>query len=163
FYRAWAASDPSTSRARPDDDEFAAAVGALVGLFGNSTLGRELVADDAKLGLAGRYAPSVRSADGLEAVLAGYFPLPVSLRHVGGSWRPIPPESRTRLGVRGASATLGDSATLGSASWQCQSRFEVTVGPLTFEQFLGFTPGSRALREMSTLIRYYTTDEWSWQ
>jgi len=162
FYRAWAASDPSTSRARPDDDEFAAAVGALVGLFGPATLGRETVPDDAKLGLAGRYAPSVRSADGLEAILMDYFQLPVSIRQFVGSWLPIPPESRTRLGVRGPSATLGDSATLGAASWQCQGRFEVTVGPLTFEQFLGFTPGSRALREMSTLIRYYTTDEWSW-
>jgi type VI secretion system protein ImpH len=40
---------------------------------------------------------------------------------------------------------------------------EVTVGPLAFEQFLDLMPGSRALREMSTLIRYYTTDEWSWQ
>src|SRR6185295_4778542 len=84
-------------------------------------------------------------------------------RQFVGSWLPIPAESRTRLGVHGPSATLGHSASLGGASWQCQSRFEVTVGPLAFEQFLDFMPGSRALREMSTLIRYYTTDEWSWQ
>jgi type VI secretion system protein ImpH len=58
---------------------------------------------------------------------------------------------------------LGRTATLGASSWQCQSRFEVVVGPLRFEDFLQFLPGSRALRELGDLVRLYTCGEWSWQ
>jgi len=37
------------------------------------------------------------------------------------------------------------------------------VGPLPFEAFLQFLPGSRALRALRDFIRFYTTGEWSWQ
>jgi type VI secretion system protein ImpH len=89
--------------------------------------------------------------------------LPIEIRPFIGEWLPIPPEARTRLGARDASAVIGAAATLGAASWQRQNRFEVTVGPLPFETFLRFLPGSRALEEMTALIRFYTTDEWGWQ
>jgi type VI secretion system protein ImpH len=80
-----------------------------------------------------------------------------------GGWLRIPVDARTRLGVRDPSAVIGEAATLGSSSWQCQNRFEVAVGPLSFETFMGFLPGSRALEKMTALIRFYSTDEWAWQ
>ena len=48
------------------------------------------------------------------------------------------------------------AATLGAASWQRRSKFEIVIGPLTFESFLQFLPGTRALRELAALIRLYT-------
>ena len=37
------------------------------------------------------------------------------------------------------------------------------IGPLRFEEFLQYLPGSRSLRSLRDLIRLYTSDEWSWQ
>jgi predicted component of type VI protein secretion system len=120
-------------------------------------------ADRAKLGLAGRYAPSVRSADGLEAILRDYFRLPISIRQFVGSWLPIPAESRTRLGVRGPSATLGRLRVAGRGVVAMPEPLRSHGRSARIRAVPRFHAGSRALREMSTLIRYYTTDEWSWQ
>jgi len=163
FYRAWAESDPVASYARPDDDDFAGFLGALVGLFDESATGRDSIPDYAKLGRASRVSVGAKSADGLEAVLSDYFGQNIRVREFVGGWLRIPAEWRTRLGANDASAVLGRSATLGAASWQRQSRFEVVVGPLPFEAFLQFLPGSRALRALRDFIRFYTTGEWSWQ
>lgn len=163
FYRAWADSDPVASHARPEDDGFATFLGSLVGLFDESALGRDSIPDGAKLSRAGLIAGGGKSADGLEALLSDYFRQRIEVRQFVGSWLRVPEELRTRLGVDDSSAILGNSATLGAASWQRQSKFEVVVGPLPFEAFLQFLPGSRALRALGDLIRLYTTGEWSWQ
>jgi len=163
FYRSWADSDPVASHSRPDDDDFAAFLGALIGVFDESALGRDSVPDYAKLCRAGLLAAGSKSADGLEAILADYFRHPIEVREFVGGWLRIPPELRTRLGGMDASAVLGQAATLGAASWQRQGKFEVVVGPMPFESFLQFLPGSRALRSLADFIRFYTSGEWSWQ
>ena len=163
FYRAWAHSDPVASHARPDDDEFAQCVGALAGLPDESAYGRDSIADSAKLFRAGLLASACRSADGLEALLSDYFGQKIEVRQFVGGWLRVPRELQTRLGGKDGYATLGATATLGASSWQRQNRFEVVVGPLAFEAFLRFLPGSRALRSMADLVRLYTTGEWSWQ
>jgi len=162
FYRAWADSDPTASHARAADDAFAGHLGALIGLFGEAAAGRDIVPDYAKLCRVGVIA-GARSAEGLQSLLVDYFGLPIEIRQFVGGWLRIPVDARTRLGMRDPSAVIGEAATLGSSSWQCQNRFEVAVGPLSFETFMGFLPGSRALEKMTALIRFYSTDEWAWQ
>jgi type VI secretion system protein ImpH len=163
FYRAWADSDPVASHARPDDDRFAHCLGSLVGLFHDSALGRDSVPDAAKLSRAGLIGGSSKSADGLEALLSDYFGQRIEVRQFVASWLRVPEELRTRLGIDDSSAVLGVSATLGAASWQRRSKFEVVIGPLTFESFLQYLPGSRALRALGDVIRFYTSGEWDWQ
>jgi len=163
FYRAWADSDPVASHSRRDDDDFAAFLGALVGIFDESARDRDSIPDYAKLCRAGQIGAGSRSAEGLEAILSDYFRQKIEVREFVGSWLRIPNELRTRLGGTDDAAVLGRAATLGAASWQRQGKFEVVVGPMSFEAFLQFLPGSRALRSLADFIRFYTTDEWSWQ
>lgn len=163
FYRAWAEADPVASHARPEDDDFARYAGALIGLPGDSGLKRDSVADFGKLFRAGLLASASRSADGLEALLSDYFQQTIRVRQFVGGWLRVPVELRTRIGTKDGHAILGNTATLGASSWQCQSRFEIVVGPLRFEDFLQFLPGSRALRALGDLVRLYTSGEWSWQ
>jgi type VI secretion system protein ImpH len=163
FYRAWANSAPATSVDRPSEDRFAMHLGALVGLGSKPALQRDAVHDYAKLHRAGRFAPHARSAESLEAILGDYFELPIEVRCFTGEWLDIPPDSVCRLGGSPECALLGASATLGSASWQCQHKFEIVVGPLSLAAFGDFLPGSRGLRELHSLVRLYTSDEWSWQ
>ena len=161
FYRAWADSDPAASHARPDDDAFAGFLGALIGFFDETAERRDSIPDRAKLFRSGLLSSASRSADGLETLLTDYFRQRIRIRQFVGSWLRVPSEQRTHLA--GEYAVLGRTAALGGQSWQCQNRFEVVIGPLPFEDFLGFLPGSRALRSLSDLIRLYTSGEWSWQ
>jgi type VI secretion system protein ImpH len=162
FYRAWANSDPATNFDRPASDRFAAHLGSFIGLS-PACRERDDVIDYAKLSRCGQLAPQSRSAEGLESLLADYFELPVNIEPFVGAWLQIPPETYCRLGRDRDCALLGAGATLGRASWQCQHKFEIVVGPLSLAQFSDLLPGSRALRELRALVRFYTNDEWSWQ
>jgi type VI secretion system protein ImpH len=111
----------------------------------------------------GSFAPQTRSADGLEAVLADYFDLPVEIRQFSAEWVQIPRELRCRLGRDGDLCALGAGATLGAATWECQHKFEIVLGPLSLVTLRSFLPGARGLRELYSLVRRYTSDEWTWQ
>lgn len=163
FYRAWAESDPVASHARPADDDFARYLGALSGLFADSAFERDSVHDHAKLFRAALFASASRSGDGLESLLTDYFGQPIEVREFVSGWLRVPQDLRTRLGRKDGYASLGETATLGAAAWQSGNRFEVRIGPMRFEDFLQFLPGSRALRALKDLVRLYTSDEWSWQ
>jgi type VI secretion system protein ImpH len=159
FYRAWANSEPVVSLDRPDTDRFRAYVGALFGLAPDCAYDADAAPDYAKLSRAGRFAQQARSADGLEAVLADYFDLPVEVRPYCGEWLDIPPDLHCRLGEQ----RLGASVTLGGSTWQCQHKFEIVLGPLARPVFGNFLPGARGLEELRALVRFYTNDEWAWQ
>jgi type VI secretion system protein ImpH len=163
FYRAWANSDPTVNMDRPDTDRFATYVGSLFGLAPDSARDRDAAPDYAKLARAAHFGPQVRSAEGLEMILADYFRLPVELRQFVGSWLDVPPELFCRLGGAEGSAVVGRSATLGATNWQCQHKFEIVLGPLNLETFSRFLPGASGLRELHALVRLYTNDEWAWQ
>jgi type VI secretion system protein ImpH len=162
FYRAWAESDPATCRDRPDSDRFELYVGSLLGLGFASSAARDAVLDQAKLSRAAQFGAHARSAEGLQDVLASYFELPIEVHSFAPAWLEIPPSCYTRLGRASENAQLGLGTMLGSASWQSQHQFAITLGPVplvTFEQFL---PGTQGLREFAALVRLYTNDEWSW-
>jgi type VI secretion system protein ImpH len=159
FYRAWANSEPAVSLDRPDADRFRAYVGSLFGLASECAHDADAAPDYAKLSRAGRFAPQARSGDGLEAILADYFELPVDVRPYCGEWLDIPADLHCRLGEQ----RLGASVTLGGSTWQCQHKFEIVLGPLAREVFSNFLPGARGLEELRALVRFYTNDEWAWQ
>lgn len=163
FYRAWANSDPATSFDRPRSDRFVMYLGALLGLAPPEARERDAVADYAKLNHAGAFTQQTRSAEGLEVVLENYFGLTVRVNQFVGAWLNIPDELRCRLAGVKDFATLGQGATLGAATWQCQHKFEVVLGPLTLATLKNFLPGTRGLTELHALVRLYTSDEWTWQ
>lgn len=175
FYRAWANADPTTSLDRPDTDRFVKYLGALAGMASEWARNRDVVPDYAKLHRAGLFAARVRSAEGLQQILADYFAtaagrrpwrstqLPVQVCQFIADWMDVPAEAYCRLGAGESVAALGRTATLGASSWQCQHKFEIVLGPLSREDFTDFLPGSRGIRELYALVRLYTNDEWTWQ
>jgi type VI secretion system protein ImpH len=163
FHRAWANSDPASNLDRPAQDRYLTYLGSFVGIAGEPARARDDVLDYAKLRRCGRFAPQCRSAEGLEAILGDYFELPIQIKQFVGAWLDVPQDSFCRLGGKPEYARLGDGATLGSASWQCQHKFEIVIGPLGLDNFIDFLPGSRGLRELRALTHMYTNDEWAWQ
>lgn len=163
FYRAWANLDPCTSFDRPQVDRFRLFAGALIGLGAPGAQDRDSVPDYAKVARSGLYGPQSRSAESLERIIAEYFELEVQVIPFVGGWLDIPEEGRCCLGREPQYATLGVSATLGASTWQCQSRFEIVLGPLAIRDFTNFLPGARGLSQLKALVRLYTNEEWSWQ
>lgn len=163
FYRAWANSDPACSLDRPESDRFRTYLGALIGLGAEPAWQRDRVDDHAKFSRVGQFGPHARSVAGLESILAGYFEDRVSVRQFVGAWLEIPPETYCRLGGAGGSSVLGVSASIGAASWQCQHKFEIIIGPIDAAEFEQFLPGAAGLRHLRDLVLGYTNGEWSWQ
>ena len=161
FYRAWADADPCTSLDRPGGDLFRLYAGALIGIGAPTARDRDAVPDYAKLARAGLLAPHSRPAQCLERLVADYFGLESQLVQFVGEWLPIPPQARLRLAEEGAA--LGVGATLGEMTWQCQTRFEIVLGPLAIGEFVNFLPGARGLEQLRALVKLYTNGEWSWQ
>lgn len=162
FYRAWAQAQPTVSMDRPDQDRFAAYVGALAGIGTRGLRGRDAAGDSVKLFHAGLLARQVRNADGLQALLADYFGVAVDVEQFVGHWMPLPERDRTRLGSGTAGAQLGIGAVLGARVWDRQHRFRLRLGPLDLTQYESFLPGGAALPRLAALVRQYLCFELDW-
>lgn len=167
FYRAWAQAQPTVSLDRPATDRFADYVGSLFGTGTSAHRGRDAVSDHAKLFFSGRQARQVRNAEGLAAVLTGYFKVPVRVESFVGHWMELPKSERTRLPTRadrvlGATAQLGVGAVAGHKVWDRQHKFRIHVGPLGLAQYQSFLPTGTAVAALADWVRHYVGRELEW-
>jgi type VI secretion system protein ImpH len=162
FYRAWAQAQPTVSLDRPAEDRFSIHVGALVGIGTKSLRERDAAGDFVKLFHAGLLSRQIRNADGLQALLTGYFRVPVRVEQFVGHWMKLPESDRTRLGSGTAGAQLGVGTVLGGRVWDRQHRARIRLGPLTLAQYEAFLPGGTALPRLVALVRQYLCFELDW-
>lgn len=158
FYRAWAEAQPAVHADRPDDDQFAKWLGALIGIAPLPMRDRDAVPDAAKRFHAGILSRGVKNAEGLESLLRAYLQVPVRVESFVGHWMQLRPQDRTRLGAGHAaepSAQLGQSAVAGSKVWDRQYKFRIHVGPLDRAQFEAFLPGGNALAAVRDTVRQF--------
>ena len=163
FYRAWADAQPTVHFDRPDTDRFSAYVGSLLGIGMPALRDRDSVPDIAKLYYAGHLACQTHHPDGLRAMLADFFDMPVSIEEFVGQWTEIPDDCRFLLGEQSESATLGVDCTLGSHVWDCQQKFRITIGPIGWDDFVRMLPGNASLKRLKDMVRNYTGDELLWE
>jgi len=161
FYRAWAQAQPTVSLDRPREDRFSTYAGALVGLGLPAVRGRDAVNDHAKLFFSGLLVRQVRNADGLAALLSGFFRVPVRIEQFVPHWLTLPVNDRTRLGTA-ETASLGRGAMLGSRVWDRQHKFRIRLGPLTLAQYESFLPGGSAIGKIVAWVRQYLNFELDW-
>lgn len=158
FYRAWAEAQPAVHADRPDDDQFAKWVGALIGIAPAPMRERDTVPDAAKRFHAGTLSRGVKNGEGLESVLRAFLEVPVRVESFVGHWMQLRLSDRTRLGAGRAaepSAQLGRSAVAGSKVWDRQYKFRIHVGPLDRAQFEAFLPGGNALAAVRDTVRQF--------
>src|SRR5688572_11984092 len=110
FYRAWAQAQPHVNRDRPNDDRFAAYVGAFLGMSSPAFGNRDTVPDLAKLFHVGALIRQTRNAEGLIAILHHFFRVPVRIHEFVGHWMSLSQRERTYLRRQGA--VLGAGAVL---------------------------------------------------
>jgi type VI secretion system protein ImpH len=160
FYRAWADADPCRSLDRRDSSRFDAYVGSVFGVGTPELHDRDEVPDDAKRYLAGILALGNRPVAGLKAILCEFFRLPFAVREFVGEWLKLPEADWCSLGVSGT--RLGEDSIAGCSVWNCQHKFRLVCGALTFAEFVAMLPGGGSLRRLHDLVRNYLGDELDW-
>jgi type VI secretion system protein ImpH len=162
FYRAWATGKPVVNYERRGADRFSIHLASLFGMGLESLRHADAVSEEAKQYYAGRLARATRNAEGLAAILEGYFGVPAGVEQFVGRWLHLPPECLCRLGGSPSSATLGTNAIVGARVWECQQTFHVRLGPMGLKQFVRLLPGGSSLARLTAWVRNYTGDELSW-
>jgi len=162
FYRAWASAQPAVSFDRPESDRFALYVGSLFGMGLPSQRDRDVVPDLTKLFYAGQFVCPTRHAEGLKAILAGFFRLPVEVEQFVGEWIPLPRGNLCRLGQSRETSTLGRSLIVGSRVWECQHKFRVLFGPMSLVDYEDLLPGGASLDRLTAMIQNFLGGELAW-
>ncbi len=162
FYRAWANAEPTVNFDRPETDRFALYVGALFGLGMPSLRHRDGMPDLAKLYFAGRFACQSRPAEGLQAILEGFFDAPVRIEQFVGGWMEVPEEARCRLGESPDTGTLGETLVIGERVWGGQQKFRIVFGPMSLADYLRLIPSGDSLDLLVPIVRNYVGDELTW-
>lgn len=165
LYRAWSDARPETafdvvadSRAQhPISDRLR----ALAGLAHAELDTADSVPHDFKLAFASTFARRVRSPVALQAMLAQFLGEPVRVEEFSARWLDIPTDQQSRLGRR--FATLGDDAVAGRRTWDCSTRFDIVIGPLSAPRYRALLPGTPGWAQVQDLVALYSGPEWNWR
>lgn len=164
FYRAWCKyrfpiAFERAAREHGREDAFTGALYSLVGT-GTPSLRRRLAIGDVALAYqAGHFARAVRTAVDLEDLLSDLFGVPVLVEQFVGRWLALPPTERCRLPRQRETGDvrvqLGAGATLGSRTWDVQSKIRIHVGPLGLAQLEHLAPDGPGHRAFLSIVHTY--------
>jgi type VI secretion system protein ImpH len=149
YYRAWADAHPAVQVERAVGGRVRAMLEAMAGIGLPGTQDADL--DTVKLRQAASLASQVDGPERLTLFLAEAFKVPVQIREFIAAWITVPTGLQTRLAT--AYAGLGRGATIGPRVFNRQSRIELRVGPLGYEDFKAFLPGGQRLKLFKQAVR----------
>ncbi len=162
FYRASTQHDPAINYDRQDDDAITDIVSAFGGYFEPGAKDRDAMPDHAKRWHGAWMSSKCKSPDGLTAIIEQHFDLKAKVIEFVGGWLSLPDDALLRLGERRACAVLGKSAYLGRRVWSISHKFRLSVGPLSWQDYLSFKPGQSRAKVLHDFVRNYTGDELDW-
>ena len=137
-------------------DAFSGALYGLVGLAEPTLRGRQAVQDTTLAFYAGHYAHRPRTAGALSSLLSDYFQSDVRIIQFQGNWSSLSVEEQSRLRRGpGSFSQLGVDAVCGSMIYDVQNGFRVALGPLDWDQFIAFMPGTPQMAELIALTRSF--------
>ncbi len=109
-------------------------------------------------GLLSRSVPSVAA---IEATVEYFADASAQVDQLVERMIPLDLEDQSQLGM--ANGNLGVNAVCGSFAWDCQSKFRVKIGPMTYRRFLRFTPSGDMLRPIFSLVKYASGPEYEFE
>lgn len=162
FYRAWAASQATAGLDRPRREKFTFYIASLTGQD-VTEIEQGPLPSHARLSASPHLIREARNPDGLAATLSHYFAVPVSIDENVFHWMERPPAKQSRLGVPGASSTMGVDAMLGDHIPDRQGKFRIVMGPLDLAAYLRFTPQGDQLLRLVEWVRAFVGQELRWE
>jgi len=144
----------------PEKSRFSDYLFSFMGMGTKGLRGRMKVKDRALLFYTGLLTQQPRSMTGLKAVISDYFNVRVQGNQLCGQWHAIDEDQLSRIGSSGQNRRLGIDTVAGSRVWDQQSKFELEIGPLTFEELYDFLPEvGTAFVPLYELTRFYAGTE----
>ncbi len=140
FYQAWAAVRPTANFDLGSRDRFGDYVNSVFGLGMRPLMGRDALPDRPKRHYSGMLSCQTKHAEGLLAILKGYFGLPVDIEQFVGQWIELPTDCQCRMGESANTSMLGKTLAIGSHVWDCQQKFRIVFGPLALEDYYNLLP-----------------------
>ena len=163
YYRAWANVQQTVCYDRPGEDKFANYIKSLFGTGLSSMQDRDALPDKAKLYYSGHLSSFTANKSSMEAFLSEYFEIPVVVEEFIGRWVDIPYEDQSRIGESAETGLLGQTMVIGSKTWECQSKFRLTFGPMNLEDFERMLPSQEALERLKAWVKNYVGLEFEWE
>ncbi len=164
FYLAWRKNRFDLHvESPPDEGGFVRHLLDLLGLGLDEFQGRQEVPDDTLVYYSGLLAPQARSAAALRQLLEDRLGVPVEVEEFVGGWFPLPERDRCHLGEDDGSTVLGGGAVVGDEIWDQQSKVRLRLGPLDRETFRRFLPGGADHRELRSLVRFFSHDQFEFE
>ncbi len=150
FYRAWKAGEQAVDLDRPGGGLVTDIIRALSG----NPCEKSALPPYADAYWSGILGNTVKSRAGLEALLNGYFDLPVRIADQQVSSADIPESYRCRLG-KCSTAELGRTLQLGSRFYSKSRKFVVEIGPVSFAACRFVLPGMQEFRDLTMIVCRY--------
>jgi type VI secretion system protein ImpH len=162
IYRAWAQSQAAAGLDRMNDEVFSGYVARLTG-HDPLEIRDSVLPAHARLAASTHLGREARNPDGLAATLARFFAVPVQLHEFVLHWIRIDSDDRSHLGQARASSVMGVGAIAGEVVADRQNKFRLVLGPLSLDQYLGFTPQGRDLPLLVEWVRGFVGHEFVWE
>ena len=138
-------------------DEFSWRLFAVAGLSAEGVAASAGVPAQRLLRFAGLLSQKPRSAAALRAILSTWFGgLRVAIAQCNPRWVYLGGQLRSALGRQ--SCRLGDDATIGARVRDWTGKFRLRIGPVDFDTYRSFLPGSENLRTLNSLVRATSGD-----
>jgi type VI secretion system protein ImpH len=175
FYRTWAVNQKSvdfdraariTERSAVAENwagpRFPLYIGSFFGFGMSSVRARDEISDWAKLFYSGRLTCQTRNAEGLGAIVEDYFRIQTQIQTFMGQWLDLPPPSICKIGDSPASGSLGVTTIVGSRFWDCQLKFRIRLGPMSFSDLQRMLPIGNSFRRLKCWVMNYVGEEFFW-
>jgi len=162
FYRAWASAQKTADFDRPESSRFAAYIGSLFGIGMESLYARDAVPDRAKLYFAGRLACQTRHAEGLHAIIEGFFGIRTTIEEFTGFWMNVPEANQCRLGESPETGALGLTTIVGAKKYDTQLKFRIRMGPMKLIDLERMLPSGPSFKRLKAWVLNYVGYELKW-
>ena len=161
FYRAWFISQDTASLDRKSDERFAFYTGSLAGLDPKD-IADSLLPVHPRLASTSHLIREARNPEGLVGALTYYFDIPVRMEEYVEQWIYLEKNEQSSLGDFSSAVLLGDDAILGNAIQDKQHKFRLVLGPLSFSQYVLFSPWGKDLPILREWVRNFIGLEYAW-
>ncbi|HSN97674.1 MAG TPA: type VI secretion system baseplate subunit TssG [Candidatus Nanopelagicales bacterium] len=155
FYRTWAKYRLPVTYRRGGADAFTSRMFCSVGVDGFRPGSQTPVDRFFFLRYASILASKSRSARGLEVVLKDMFgDMGIQIEQFVGHWTLIEKPNRNKLGVQ--NHQLGQSLTIGRYVYDGSGRFNIHIGPVSYDDYLSLLPGGHRQPILRGIIDTFT-------
>ena len=151
YYRSHAANQQAMSFDRCDDDPLSAIIKSLAGFPADPLLPdrhEQLILKSAQ-----QFSFLAKNRQGLEDILRRLFSFNITVQDFIPMLGDIPPENYALLGKN--NSTLGLDLQIGRTYTSVTGKFEIHIGPLSFEEYRSFIFGSGGARLLIEAVSLY--------